>query len=98
MAEEKSRIKIIEVSGKGCKPCEELQKEIQSLSLNYNIDLVVVDVEDFSLEDLEATFGKIEVVPTTIIEVEGKAKKIVGYTEGDIAKAVEEMLKPAESE
>jgi len=97
MAEGKSRIKIIEVSGKGCAPCKELREEVESLSSKYNIDLVVVDADSFSLKDMLEAFGTVEVIPTTFIESEGKAKKIVGYTEGDITKAIEEMLKPAES-
>lgn len=91
-----NRIKIIELSSKDCKPCKELQDEIESLSSKYDIDLMVVDIGDFNDGDLVTTFGKVEVIPTTIIEAGGKAKKIIGYKQGEIIEAVEEILKPEE--
>lgn len=96
MEEGRTRIKIIEVSGKDCKPCEELQNEIRSLGSKYDIDLVVVDIEDFSKEEIVAAFGEIKGVPTTIIEAEGKAEKIVGYKQGEITEVVKKILKPEE--
>lgn len=103
MNEKRSKIKIATLSAEGCKPCKKLQDEIAELSGEYDIDLVVVDAENLIKDPdnldpdaIPGAFGKVDVVPTTIIETKGRSKKLTGYAEGDVRKAIEEVLKPAE--
>ncbi len=100
MADEKQTIKIVTLTAEGCKPCKALQQEIADLSGKYDIDLVVVDVENLAVENLDnlepnaipEAFGKVDVVPTTIIETTETSRKLIGYAEGELEKAIKEVL------
>lgn len=95
MADEKQTIKIVTLSAEGCKPCKDLQQEIDELSGKYDIDLVIVEAnKSHNLEPnaIPEAFGKVDVVPTTIIETAERSEKLVGYTEGELEKVIKEVL------
>lgn len=99
MADEKQTIKIVTLSAEGCKPCKDLHQEIADLSGKYDIDLVVVDVENLvkDPDNLEPSaipeaFGQVDSLPTTIIETAERSEKLVGYAEGELEKIIKEVL------
>lgn len=92
--EGRKSIKIIALTTTACEPCKQLQQEVTKLSGKYDIDLVVVDLGKFTEEEITKTFGKVDVVPTTILETGDKSKKIVGYKQGELKGAIEEVLEP----
>lgn len=103
MIDKRNRIKIATLSAEGCEPCKKLQDEIAELSGEFDIDLVVVDTVNLINDpdkldhgSIPEAFGKVDVVPTTIIETGSRSKKLTGYTEGGLRKAIEEVLKPSE--
>lgn len=99
MVEKKSRIKITTLSAEGCKPCKEMQDEIVELSNEFDIDLVFVDADNLIKDPdnldpdaIPEAFGKDAAIPTAIIETANRSKKLTGYAEGDVRKAIEEVL------
>ena len=95
MTEKRSKIKITTLSLLVCEPCNALQDEIADISGEFDIDLVVVDAKNLN-GDIPEAFGKVDFVPTTIIETKNRSKKLIGYAKGDVRKAIEEVSKPIE--
>jgi hypothetical protein len=90
--EKRKSVKIIALTTPSSEGCKQLQQEVSGLSGDYDIDLVVVDLEKFSEDEITKAFGKVDVVPTTIVETTDKSNRIIGYKQGELRGAIEEVL------
>ena len=98
----KRKIRVVMKSFPGCEPCMDIRKEVKKLGKRPDLDIEFVEVKvgaeeldeiDNPEHPINKFFGadKKDYAPITIIESPCKSKRIEGYSDGDIIKAIEEV-------